>query len=440
MDVLIKILQFILSFSLLVIVHEFGHFLFAKIFGVRVEQFQLFFGKPWLKVRRGDTLYGIGWIPFGGFVKLSGMIDESMDTAQMEGEPQPWEFRTKPAWQRLLIMVGGVMMNVVLALVIYIGMIQAWGESYISTDEMRYGMVFSPAAEELGFRDGDLILSVGGERTDDYQRLVTKVLIEPGAEVVVLRDDVEHTFTMPVTSIMDYMEDPDLIAPRYPFDVAEVVEGYGAAEAGIEVGDRLVSLGGRPMRYFDEYTSELPKVAGRTVMLGIERDSAGVTLYKELTVAVSEDGLIGISVDGSKVMKVLSHEYGFWGSIPAGIKRVGREISDYWKQVKMMVKPKTEAYKALGGPLSIGNIFPNEWSWERFWNITALLSIILAVMNILPIPALDGGHVLFLIAEVITGRKPSDKFLMYAQTVGMMLLMTLMVYATWNDIMRIFVN
>ena len=436
----IKILQFILSFSLLVIVHEFGHFLFAKFFGVRVEQFQLFFGKPWLKVRRGDTLYGIGWIPFGGFVKLSGMIDESMDTAQMAGEPQPWEFRTKPAWQRLLIMVGGVMMNMVLALFIYIGMIQAWGESYISTDDMHYGMVFTPAAEELGFRDGDLILSVGGERTDDYQRLVTKVLIEPGAEVVVLRDGAEHTFTMPVTSIMDYMEDPDLIAPRYPFDVADVVEGYGAAEAGIEVGDRLVSLEGRPLRYFDEYKEQLPLVAGRTVLFGIERDSAGVTLRREVPVAVSDDALIGITVDGSKVMKVCTHEYSFWGAVPAGVKRVGREINDYWKQVKMMVKPKTEAYKALGGPLSIGNIFPNEWSWERFWNITALLSIILAVMNILPIPALDGGHVLFLLAEVITGRKPSDKLLIYAQTVGMMLLMTLMVYATWNDIMRIFIR
>ncbi|MBR2060355.1 MAG: M50 family metallopeptidase, partial [Tidjanibacter sp.] len=268
MEILIKIVQFVLSFSLLVIVHEFGHFLFAKIFGVRVEQFQLFFGKSWLKVRRGDTLYGVGWIPFGGFVKLSGMIDESMDTEQMKGEPQPWEFRTKPAWQRLLIMVGGVMMNVVLALIIYIGMIQAWGESYISTDEMRYGMVFSPAAEELGFRDGDLILGVGGERTDDYQRLVTKVLIEPGAEVVVSRDGAEHTFNMPVTSIMDYMEDPDLIAPRYPFDVAEVVEGYGAAEAGIMAGDRLVSLNGTPLRYFDEYKEQLPAVAGSTAIFG----------------------------------------------------------------------------------------------------------------------------------------------------------------------------
>lgn len=440
MDVLIKVLQFVLSFSLLVIVHEFGHFLFAKIFGVRVEQFQLFFGKPWLKVRRGDTLYGVGWIPFGGFVKLSGMIDESMDTAQMAGEPQPWEFRTKPAWQRLLIMVGGVLMNVVLALVIYIGMIQAWGESYISTEDMHYGMVFSPAAEELGFRDGDLILSVGGERTDDYQRLVTKVMIEPGAEVVVLRDGAEHTFSMPVTSIMDYIEDPDLIAPRYPFDVADVVEGYGAAEAGIEVGDRLVSLNGVPLRYFDEYKERLPEVAGRNALFGVERDSAGVTLRREVEVAVNEDALIGISVDGSSVMKICTHEYGFWGSIPAGVRRVGREINDYWQQVKMMVQPKTEAYKALGGPLSIGNIFPNEWSWERFWNITALLSIILAVMNILPIPALDGGHVLFLLAEVITGRKPSDKFLLYAQTVGMMLLMTLMIYATWNDIMRIFVK
>ncbi|MBR4037156.1 MAG: site-2 protease family protein, partial [Tidjanibacter sp.] len=291
-----------------------------------------------------------------------------------------------------------------------------------------------------GFRDGDLILGVGGERTDDYQRLVTKVLIEPGAEVVVLRDGAEHTFNMPVTSIMDYMEDPDLIAPRYPFDVAEVVEGYGAAEAGIMAGDRLVSLNGTPLRYFDEYKEQLPAVAGSTAIFGIERDSAGVTLRREVAVAVNDDALIGISVDGSKVMKVLTREYSFWGSIPAGVKRVGREISDYWKQVKMMVKPKNEAYKALGGPLSIGNIFPNEWSWERFWNITALLSIILAVMNILPIPALDGGHVLFLLAEVITGRKPNDKFMIYAQTVGMLLLMTLMVYATWNDIMRIFVR
>ncbi len=440
MDVLIKILQFVLSFSLLVIVHEFGHFLFAKIFGVRVEQFQLFFGKPWLKIRRGDTLYGVGYIPFGGFVKLSGMIDESLDTAQMNGEPQPWEFRSKPAWQRLLIMVGGVLMNVVLALGIYIGMIQAWGESYISTDEMKYGMVFSLAAEELGFRDGDLLLSVAGERTDDYSRLVTKVLIEPGAEVTVLRDGAEHSFTMPIGSIMEYAEDPDFIAVRTPFDVAAVVEGSGAAAAGLVSGDRLVGINGEQMRYFDQYTSMLPKVAGTTAQITIERDSAGVTSLLTLPVEISPEGMIGVSVDQSGVMKVKTREYGFWASFPAGVKRVGREISDYWKQLKMIVKPKTEAYKVLGGPLSIGNIFPNEWSWSRFWNITALLSIILAVMNILPIPALDGGHVLFLIVEVVSGRKPSDKFLTYAQTVGMMILMTLMVYATWNDIMRIFIK
>ena len=394
MDILIKVLQFILSFSLLVIIHELGHFLFARIFGVRVEQFQLFFGRPIASFTRRGTRYGIGWIPFGGYVKLAGMIDESMDTEQMKSEPKPDEFRSKPAWQRLLIMVGGVLMNILLALVIYIGISWKWGESYLSTRDMTYGYVFSPQGEEMGFRDGDRILSVNGETYDDFRQLRIALLLEQNYTVEVLRDGDTVTFRTPVVSVNDLAQDAGFISPRYPFLIGQVVEG----------------------------------------------SSAGTSVIRHLPVRVSDDGRIGAAVDMLAVTPIHTMDYTFWQAVPAGTKRIGEEIGSYWKQLKLVFRPQTEAYKSLGGPLSIGSIFPDEWNWPAFWEITALLSIILAVMNILPIPALDGGHVLFLLVEVITGRKPGDKFMTYAQIAGMLLLFTLIIYATGNDIYRLFIK
>lgn len=438
MDVVIKILQFLLSFSLLVLVHEFGHYLFARAFGVRVDTFKIFFGKSIFSFKKGDTTWAIGWIPFGGYCKLNGMVDESMDTEFLNNEPQPYEFRSKKAWQRLLIMTGGVMMNLVLAFLIYVGMSWAYGDSYLSTQDMKYGYAFSEQAREMGFRDGDRIISIDGKEYEDFDKMRMSLMLDQKSRVLVDRDGQTVEITIPEGSIMKVLEDADFISPRYPFILSQVVEGSGAAKAGLQVGDRLVSLQGEPMLFFNDYLRELADYSGRTVAVGAERDSAGVRISRVFDVEVSETGKIGAGVDMLALTPVHTRKYTFFQSFPAGVRRTGDEISGYWKQLKMIVKPKTEAYKSLGGPLAIGNIFPSKWNWEHFWSITALLSIVLAIMNILPIPALDGGHVVFLLYEMITRRKPGDKFMMYAQVVGLAILFSLMIYVTWNDISRIF--
>ena len=331
-------------------------------------------------------------------------------------------------------------MNILLALVIYIGISWKWGESYLSTRDMTYGYVFSPQGEEMGFRDGDRILSVNGETYDDFRQLRIALLLEQNYTVEVLRDGDTVTFRTPVVSVNDLAQDAGFISPRYPFLIGQVVEGSGAAEAGLRQGDRLVELNGEPLAYFDQYTERLPQLSGTVAEVGIVRDSAGTSVVRHLPVRVSDDGRIGAAVDMLAVTPIHTMDYTFWQAVPAGTKRIGEEIGSYWKQLKLVFRPQTEAYKSLGGPLSIGSIFPDEWNWPAFWEITALLSIILAVMNILPIPALDGGHVLFLLVEVITGRKPGDKFMTYAQIAGMLLLFTLIIYATGNDIYRLFIK
>ena len=436
MDFVIKITQFILSFTLLVLVHEFGHFFFARLFGVRVEQFRIFFGNAWVKWHWGETEFGIGWLPFGGYAKLSGMVDESMDTKQLASEPKEWEFRSKPAWQRLLMMLGGVLMNAVLAFAIYVGISLRWGDTYISNSEMPYGYVFNDYGHEIGFRDGDKIISIGGEKVEDFAKIITSLAIEEDKTTIVERNGEQIAVEVPTKSVMAFVEQSDFIAPRVPFEVAGIVEGSGAAAAGLQVGDRFVAFEGESAEFFDQYSPLLMANAGKTVNISVRRGEEIV----DAEVAVDTDGKIGIGLNSAQYIPVRSRTYNFWQALPRGAQRVGEEMSDYWKQLKMIVQPKTEMYKALGGPIAIGQIFPNEWNWEHFWKITALLSVIFAVMNVLPIPALDGGHVLFLLIEVITRRKPSDKVLMYAQMVGMALLFALMIYATWNDIARLFVG
>lgn len=433
MDVVIKILQFICSFTMLVLVHELGHLMFGKLFGVRVEEFRIFFGKPWIKWRWGETEYGIGWLPFGGYAKLAGMVDESMDTKNLASEPQPWEFRSKPAWQRLIIILGGVMMNVVMAFGIYVGTSLAWGDRYISNSEMPYGYVYSDYAKQLGFEDGDKIISIGGEPIEDYAKIMTSLLIESDKTTVVERDGEMITIEIPVQSVMELSEQTDFLAPRVPFEVASVVEGMGAQQAGIEVGERVIRVNGEPMSYYDQIAPALAAAKGDSVMLTL----LGGCLARDVMVAVNAEGQIGVGLS-SESIPVRTRTYNFWQAIPRGGERVVEEMGDYWKQLKMIVQPKTEMYKALGGPISIGGIFPNEWNWQNFWKITALLSVILAVMNVLPIPALDGGHALFILIEMITGRRPSDKVLIVAQAIGMGLLFLLMFYATFNDITRLF--
>ena len=434
MDIAIKILQFILSFTLLVLVHEFGHFFFAKLFGVRVEQFRIFFGKAWVKWHWGETEFGIGWLPFGGYAKLSGMVDESMDTEALASEPKEWEFRSKPAWQRLLMMLGGVMMNAVLAFAIYVGISLRWGDTYISNSEMPYGYVFNDYGHQMGFRDGDKILSIGGESVEDFAKIMTSLAIESDKTTIVERDGEQVAIDIPTQSVMEFVEQTDFIAPRVPFEVAGVVEGSGAEKAGLQAGDRFVAFEGEKTEFFDQYSPLLTAHAGKVVNVGVLRGDEVV----DVAVEVDGNGKIGVGLNSAQYIPIRTRTYNFWQAIPRGAQRVGEEMSDYWKQLKMIVQPKTEMYKALGGPIAIGQIFPNTWNWEHFWKITALLSVIFAVMNVLPIPALDGGHVLFLLIEVITRRKPSDKVLMWAQMVGMALLFTLMFYATFNDITRLF--
>ncbi len=433
MDIVIKILQFVCSFTLLVLVHELGHLMFGKLFGVRVEEFRIFFGKPWVKWRWGETEYGIGWLPFGGYAKLAGMVDESMDTKNLASEPQPWEFRSKPAWQRLIIILGGVMMNVVMAFGIYVGTSLAWGDRYISNSDMPYGYVYSDYAKQLGFEDGDKIISIGGEPIEDYAKIMTSLLIESDKTTVVERGGERITIEIPVQSVMELSEQTDFLAPRMPFEVASVVEGMGAQEAGIEVGEKVIGVGGEPMSFYDQIAPALAAAKGDSVMLTL----LSGCLARDVRVAVNDEGQIGVGLS-SESIPVRTRTYNFWQAIPRGGERVVEEMGDYWKQLKMIVKPQTEMYKALGGPISIGGIFPNEWNWQNFWKITALLSVILAVMNVLPIPALDGGHALFILIEMITGRRPSDKVLIVAQAIGMGLLFLLMFYATFNDIARLF--
>lgn len=444
MEITIKILQFIASLSLLVLVHELGHFFAARMFGVRVEKFYIFFN-PWfslVKFKIGETEFGIGWIPFGGYCKIAGMIDESMDTEQMKQPPKPDEFRSKPAWQRLIIMTGGVIMNVVFALAIYIGMIYTYGERYVAYDDLRYGYVFSDVGHQAGFRDGDRILSVGGNHIDN-QLLVYKAIVLDDAPIEVLRGEEKVTVTMPETVMVKLlkMKANEFMTPRFPFVVGQVIADMGAAAGGIMPKDSLVAINGQQVTFFDEAHRAFADLKGQTADITVARDSAGITIFKTFPVAISKEGKIGVETFGPEsYFTEQTKHYGLLESIPAGFNRTGEQLSDYWKQLKLLVSPKTEAYKSTGGFLTIGNFFPSTWDWARFWEITALLSIVLAVMNILPIPMLDGGYVMFLLWEVVTGRKPSEKFMERAITVGMILLFALLLLVNLNDIYRFFIK
>ena len=435
MDILMRIVQLVACLSLLVIVHEFGHFIFAKIFKVRVEKFYLFFN-PWFslfKFRKGETEYGIGWLPLGGYVSLAGMIDETKSTKDMESTPQPWEFRSKPAWQRFLIMAGGVLMNVVLACCIYIGISYAWGERYFDNKDVQWGYSFNELAHEIGFEDGDRIVSLDGDPVGDISEIYSTMVIEQVKRVEVLRgsDTVDVFIRADYTSQM--LNSSDFMFPRIPFEVASVAADGGAAMAGVMPNDRVVAVDGVDMFAVEDVRSSIATKKGENVELVVARGEMTDTL----SVAVSPEGMIGVELKPfESFIPVQVREYGFWESIPVGFVRTGEEIASYWDQLKLMFKPKTEAYKSLGSFIAIGSIFPETWDWFMFWRIAALLSVVFAVMNILPIPGLDGGHIVFVLWEIVTGKKPSDKVLEYAQMVGMILLFALMIFAFGNDIRR----
>lgn len=436
----IKIAQLLLSLSLLVIVHEMGHFLFAKLFKCRVEKFYLFFD-PWFslfKFKKGGTEYGIGWIPLGGYVKISGMIDESMDTEQMKQPVQPYEFRAKPAWQRLLIMIGGVTMNVILAACIYIGISYTYGDAYIASKDAQYGYEFSPLAQEMGFRNGDKILNVNGKEVEDSRDIIMTIALDQAEYADVERNG--ETVRVPIGA--EYMprllKEKMFLSPRVPFVISSVDQSQGAGMAGLMAGDTLVSINSEAVTMTGEAIGLLEKYKNSTVTMEIARDSAGKRQIITKQVAVSDQGKIGVGLTPfTDLLHISTKKYNMLTAIPAGISRAYNEIGSYLKQLKLIFSPETEAYKSVGGFIAIGNIFPDTWSWFSFWNITALLSIMLAVMNLLPIPALDGGHVMFLLYEVITRRKPSDKFMERAQMVGLVLLLALLLYANGNDVVKL---
>ena len=441
MEVLIKIIQFFMSLSLLVAIHEFGHFIVARMFKIRVEKFYIFFD-PWFslfKFKRGDTEYGMGWVPLGGYVKIAGMIDESMDLEQMKAPVQPWEFRAKPAWQRFCVMVAGVVMNVLLAILIYSGVRYVWGESYMANADAKWGYEFNEAAERMGFRDGDKVLSVDGEELDAVGDLRSMLLLTEGdREVVVVRGGEQMTLNIPFDEMLAMRrnrEYEDLYTLRVPF-IIDSIASESAAVAGLRVGDEVVACNEHEnVSATTMTTSLLKQYSGDTVTLRVLRAGA----EQELQVPVDENGKIGVMLKAD-MFQPRTREFTLLQAIPAGVSLAGETIADYWEQLKLIFQPKTKMYEELGGFISIGKIFPSEWNWLQFWTMTAFLSIILAVMNILPIPGLDGGHALFTLWEIITGRKASDKFLEVMQYIGLAILFVLLVYANGNDIYRLFVN
>jgi len=438
--VLIKAAQLILSLSLLVIIHEFGHFLFARLFKTRVEKFYLFFD-PWFalfKVKKGETEYGVGWLPLGGYVKISGMIDESMDKEAMKLPPQPHEFRSKKSWQRLLIMIGGVVMNFILAFIIYIGILYAWGDQYLPTANVKYGIEVDSVGMKIGLQNGDKILSVDNLPVEEFHKIIPTVILDNAKNIQVERGGQKMNIEISDQDLALMIKSKGILTYRIPFDykIARIPKHSPAKEAGLEVGDQIIGINDQKFEYNDQFKTSLKENIGKQVSLLVVRNQQEMTF----PMTIPENGMLGIEInqDLTKIFEFKTIEYGLIASIPAGFDRGINTLKDYLKQFKLIFSPKTKAYESLGGFIAIGNIFPGAWNWYSFWNMSALLSIILGVMNLLPIPALDGGHVMFLLFEMVTGRKPGDKFLEYAQIAGMVLLLSLVLYANLNDIFKLF--
>ncbi len=443
MGVLTMIAQLILSLSILVVLHELGHFAPAKWFKTRVEKFYLFFDVKFslFKKKIGETEYGIGWLPLGGYVKIAGMVDESMDLEQMKLPPQPWEFRSKPAWQRLIIMLGGVTVNFILGFLIFGMMLWGYGKEYISNDKLEYGIYVDSLGTELGLRDGDKIIAIGGNKLEEFspQALRKEIVLNNAKQIVVRRDsqdlkiDVDPKFVQLLSST-DY-KDYFIMSARVPFVVKEVTAGGNAAKAGLAKDDQIVYVDNRPAIYQHEVVEAFQKAQGQTVRLGYIR--GGQTL--ETPVTIDDKGKIGIGLKTPPDFGWTGRkDYTLAQAIPAGFADGVTFMGDWFKGIAQLFKGKVKAKDSLGGFITITKLFSDTWDWESFWRITGILSFILAIMNLLPIPALDGGHVVFLLYEVITGRKPSDKFMEYSTYVGFAIVLGLLVLANGLDIMRLF--
>lgn len=441
----IKAIQLLLSLSLLIVLHELGHFIPAKIFKTRVEKFYLFFDVKFslFKKKIGETVYGIGWLPLGGYVKIAGMIDESMDKEQMAGPPQPWEFRSKPAWQRLIIMLGGVTVNFILAIIIYAGIAYAYGDKFIKADSLKDGFYVSNTeiGEKLGIQTGDNITAIDGNPVKEFSKLPIEII--NGNELTILRDGNTIKKEIPVdfiAKLLDVEDKTSFIEPRFPFIIQEVPKDSPNAGIDLQKGDQIIGINNQKVTYMDQILPIVDQNKGGSISLLVKSVSGQ---EKSVTAKISEDGKIGVirNIDYLELEKrgfltVETIEYSFLESIPAGINKGVSILGSYVKQMKKIFNPKTGAYKGVGGFGAIGGLFPDQWNWGAFWSTTAFISIILAFMNILPIPALDGGHVMFLLYEIVTGRKPNDKFMEYAQLVGFVILITLLLFANGNDLYK----
>lgn len=435
MDILIKAGQLFLSLSILILLHEFGHYIAARFFNTRVEKFYLFFN-PWFEIfkfKKGETEYGLGWLPLGGYVKIAGMIDESMDKEAMKLPPQPYEFRSKPAWQRLIIMLGGIIMNVFLGIFIYWMLLFFAGEEYIPTKNLTYGIAVDSVGLEMGFQNGDRIVAVDSKPVENFNRVAATIIIDMAKVVTVERQG--ETVEVPIDELMIKKaidsKSVNFISARMPFVIKAFSPNSIAKTSGLELEDQVIAINNKPAFFYDEVRSNLMENKGKEIAVSVLRGQDTITK----SIALGTDGLLGVQVaPGTDFMKTQVVEYSFFGALPAGISKAWETLTNYVKQFALIFSPQVQGYKHVGGFISIANAFEPTWNWLSFWSFTGFLSIALAFMNLLPIPALDGGHVMFTLYEMITRRKPNEKFLEYAQVAGMVILLTLLVYANGNDI------
>jgi len=446
MEGLVMAAQLLLGLSLLVGLHELGHLVAAKLFGMRVEQYYIGFPPKIFGFRYGETEYNLGAIPLGGFVKISGMVDESLDTEKLSEEPKEWEFRAKPAWQRLIVMMGGIIVNVVTGIIIFILLTHQYGESYIPKEEvLEHGIVAYDLGEEIGLQTGDKIIEVNGQDYRGFSDLVgPEVFLSEKGSYTVERNGERIQIDIP-SGFLDKLSDKEaasnFIEPRFPYEVVEVVKGSNAEAAGLQAGDKIVSVNGEPVTYFDELQYMLKQNVNKEVSLKVLRKSSGQAESElrepvSLSASVAEDGTLGFRT--KQLLDFGFKEYTFAQAIPKGTQEAFNVVWVNIKAIGKIFSGEVSASKSLSGPIGIAQIFGGTWEWYRFWRITGLLSMVLAFMNFLPIPALDGGHVAFLTYEIVSGRKPSDKFLEGAQKVGMVLLLSLMTFAIFNDIFKVF--